>query len=546
MAQFPRACDIIAKWQECGATCVIGGPHISGLMTSMFDGIVEPAHGPIPCPHIIPPDFQKLMDEGVVVFRGEAEPQSSAQHVWAECLADIIRGTQNPMYNGGHVALTDQPLPDYQKDYLRYFAGSLDTLDLGRGCPFLCTFCAAVRIEGHKMRGRDPLAIKEYVKEVCEKHGRIFLFIVDDNFSRHPRWKEILDGLIELRQQGYNIKFMIQADTNCNKIKDFIPKLAAAGCGQVFIGIESVNPLNLQEAGKKQNRVADYKNLCDEFHKNEIVAHAAYIIGFNHDTLASVASDVETLIALGFDQASFFILTPACGSEDHIRDFMARRPMDPDLNRYDTLHPVVDHPLMTKEEWLEAYQNAWRQFYRPSNMVAILKRFADKKTRWFHKANFLWYWWSIHAEKSHPMVAGWYRHRWLCDRRLGLPKLPLWKYCRMEAWRHVRYFGLFFAAFYIFQYVHFEVEYAPRLETERKRMQGRLNGVMDWFRRTFGKYATKQWLNEFWIAYGRNRWQLLNPLKWSWHIRMLPYATTEIVYTLRYLPQFLRLFKETT
>jgi Cation transporter/ATPase, N-terminus len=57
-------------------------------------------------------------------------------------------------------------------------------------------------------------------------------------------------------------------------------------------------------------------------------------------------SDVFTLLLkdIGFDQVSFFILTPLPGSEDHIRQHVAGVPMEGDLNNYDSFKPVIDHP----------------------------------------------------------------------------------------------------------------------------------------------------------------------------------------------------------
>jgi hypothetical protein len=42
---------------------------------------------------------------------------------------------------------------------------------------------------------------------------------------------------------------------------------------------------------------------------------------------------------------------------------MAGVAMDGDLNNYDSFQPVMDHPLMSREAWQEAYNRAWKQFY---------------------------------------------------------------------------------------------------------------------------------------------------------------------------------------
>ena len=123
-------------------------------------------------------------------------------------------------------------------------------------------------------------------------------------------------------------------------------------------------------------------------------------------------ADVEHLFQEGADQASFFILSPCPGSEDHVRAVVAGVPMDRDLSRYDTFHPVVDHPRMTRREWLDTYLRAWRQFYRVPNMSAAMRRRSEP-----HRplqpccATTSAYRWSFATERTHPMIAGFYRFR---------------------------------------------------------------------------------------------------------------------------------------
>ena len=44
------------------------------------------------------------------------------------------------------------------------------------------------------------------------------------------------------------------------------------------------------------------------------------------------------------------------------------------LNRYDSFHPTMDHPHMSREQWFEAYKQAWQSFYNFENLRNILQR----------------------------------------------------------------------------------------------------------------------------------------------------------------------------
>jgi len=90
-------------------------------------------------------------------------------------------------------------------------------------------------------------------------HGISFYFFTDDNFARKKLWRETFEEIIRLREEGLKVSFMMQVDL-ARKPKDFVALAAKAGCTQVFIGMESVNPENLKAEGKQQNNVAEYHN----------------------------------------------------------------------------------------------------------------------------------------------------------------------------------------------------------------------------------------------------------------------------------------------
>lgn len=547
--QFPRACDLISRWQKLGAVCVIGGFHVSGSIATMYDGISagDISRPNVPCPHIMPPEVQMLMEKGVIIFSGEAES------LWQQVLRDIINGTPQLLYRGQRPPLLRAPLPNHMPAYVRKFATRLTTIDTGRGCPYPCSFCTIINVQGRDPRWRDPRQIIAFVREQCEIYGRASFFFTDDNFVRNPEWEVILDGLIGLRQAGRNISFMLEADLHCGDEPRFLEKAFVAGCTQIFMGVESMNKKSLKSARKNQNHVDTYAELWRRCRELGIAVHAGYIIGFPYDTPASVAADIEQLTALGADQVSLFMLTPLPGSEDHIRAFCSGVKMDSDFNNYDSFQPAWEHPAaagitaMTRAEWLDTYRRAWKKTYSVRNMVMMLQRHSNRHTRRCLVKNYIWYRWAVWTELSHPMVAGLYRLRPLADRRPNAVPVSLTRHRGSEIWRHLRYVGCFLREFYIFQHVFYEVEVVPYLTESQQYLTGELRGASDWFARTFWQPMNRRWLNSFWIQYGRQKWNLLKLWhwrSWRWHLSMLPYAVTETVYTSRWLFCFWRVIAE--
>ena len=247
-----------------------------------------------------------------------------------------------------------------------------------------------------------------------------FYFFTDDNFARNKKWREIFEALIRLRkEEGIELEFIMQVDVLSYKIQDFISLARQAGCTQVFIGMESINDDNLQAADKTQNDAADYRNLIDAWHAAEIATHVGFILGFPFDTRASISRDIERLKnEIQVDQASFFMLTPIPGSMDHLHAVQSGVPIDADFNRYDSFHPTMDHPNMSRHEWFEAYKQAWQDFYSFENMRNILQR-ATPRMYWNVFKNLVWYKSAAILEGNHPMMTGFFRMKGRTARRPG-------------------------------------------------------------------------------------------------------------------------------
>mgnify|MGYP006177048237 CR=1 FL=1 len=53
---------------------------------------------------------------------------------------------------------------------------------------------------------------------------------------------------------------------------------ARAGCGFVFIGLESINPDNLVHMKKNQNRILEYRDMLLQWKKHPVVITAGYAL----------------------------------------------------------------------------------------------------------------------------------------------------------------------------------------------------------------------------------------------------------------------------
>jgi len=402
--QFPRAADLARSFRAAGIDVAIGGFHVSGCKSMLPE---------------TPPDIQALKDMGVSVFLGEAEGRMET------VLRDAWNGALAPEYDFLHempdlVGSVAPNLPlDIARRYMLY-----TSFDAGRGCPFECSFCTIINVQGRKSRSRTADDVERIVRGYWERGVRRF-FITDDNFARNKNWEAILDRLIELREtERIRFKFIVQVDTLCHRIPNFIEKAAQAGCNRVFIGLENINPDNLACAKKRQNRIAEYRTMLRAWRAQGILTYAGYIIGFPFDTPESVAHDIEVIQReLPIDILEFMLLTPLPGSEDHRVLLDKGVWMDPDMNRYDLEHVTTrDHPRMTPDELQATYDRAWFQYYTRDHMETLVRRGEALGAGARRVASMVWQFYSCYAyENMHPLQCGLIRRKVRTSRRPGLP-----------------------------------------------------------------------------------------------------------------------------
>ena len=426
--QYPRGRDLALQFVAAGFPVLMGGFHVSGY-----------------------PDSCTFLNScGVTTIVGEAES------TWLELLDDYLRGELKLHYSvtsgiraktgTGEIlvpVIDSAQLPALDDRYLTRFTNTtMTTLDTSRGCPFTCSYCSVKNVMGRTMRARDPQSAVNWIRDAADYHGIDTLFLVDDDFFRSPQWEPLLLGMAELRRQGRNINFMMQVDIDAgghadlrpgeaesskyHRSRRFVELVKEAGGYCAFVGFESFNPQNLVAATKFQNtdrrernvelneakrRVLEkYRRVVDNWHQAGIAVHCGYMIGFPFDTPDSGRQAALDLIEVGVDLASFFIVTPLPGTEDHSKAVEEGMISDWDFNWYDSDHVVSHHPTMTAEEIYQAYRDAYTIFYSPGRIIKNTLTFSggrglnwearDSMTREFI------YWAHSYRRGRHPMLGG--------------------------------------------------------------------------------------------------------------------------------------------
>ena len=402
--QYPRAIDLARPLRAAGLQVAIGGFHVSGCL-AMLDGRAV--------------QLDACRDLGIAMFAGEAEGRFDG------VLRDAAAGTLAPVYNfmDDLPDIGDAPVPYLPRRYVGRTLGITTSFDAGRGCPYQCSFCTIINVQGRKSRHRSADDVERLIRMNWAQKVSKF-FITDDNFARNKEWEAIFDRLIALREnEGIPLGLAIQVDALCHKLPNFVAKAKRAGVTRVFIGLENINPDNLAAAKKRQNKITEYRKMLLAWKAQGIITIAGYILGFPADTPDSIRRDIAIIQKeLPLDILEFFYLTPLPGSEDHHGLWKKAVPMEPDLNNYDLEHACASHATMSKQEWEAIYHEAWSLYYSPAHIATLLRRAAATGTKLSSLVKLLVrFGTTVQLEKVHPLQDGILRMKHPSERRPGLP-----------------------------------------------------------------------------------------------------------------------------
>src|SRR5664279_1425399 len=145
--QFPRALDLARPLRQAGIPVVIGGFHVSGCMAMLPE---------------MQADIQVALDMGCSLFAGEAEEGRLDQ-----VMQDAAARTLAPIYNymAELPGLEGTPTPFLPPSNLKRTANHYASFDAGRGCPYQCSFCTIINVQGRKSRRRTPDDIEHLIRK---------------------------------------------------------------------------------------------------------------------------------------------------------------------------------------------------------------------------------------------------------------------------------------------------------------------------------------------------------------------------------------------
>lgn len=298
-----------------------------------------------------------------------------AESVWTTVIADAAAGRLRARYDGASGVPQGGVLT--RRDL---FAGKgylpVALLQFSRGCPYRCTYCASSLFFHASQRHRD---VGEVVEEIRSQKRR-YLFFVDDNLTAdHDAAKELFRALIPL-----NVRWVSQASLDILADRELMELMVRSGCQGNVIGFESISDASLKVMRKGLNRRAasdGYAGAVADLRRYGLQTWAAFTLGHDTDTLASIRATADFAIESKFTFAAFNILMPYPGTPLHAQLAAEGRLLydgawwlHPD---YRFNHASFVPATMTPGELTQASFDCRRRMNAPGSIV---HRFLEPKT----------------------------------------------------------------------------------------------------------------------------------------------------------------------
>lgn len=327
----------------------------------------------------------RIRDNGVAAVIGglhaTAMPDEAAQHfdavavgdgepVWHSMLADVRAGRLKCRYqSNAPFNLRDAPVPRF--DLLGPLQRPRWTIQTERGCPFACEFCGASRLLG-SFREKPVERIAQELDAIVARQRRPMIELADDNtFAGRRDPKPLLEVL---GRSG--ARYFTEVDWRIGERPEVLADLAASGCVQVLVGIESIffHPTGM---GAKKTSVERIMNAVRAIQETGVVVIGCFIVGCDGETRQSIDRLGEFLADCPLADLQLTVQTPFPGTALYRRLRHAGRLLDDRGWESYTLFDVTYQPdCMTVQDLEAGFRDLVQECFadEPARRRAVIRR----------------------------------------------------------------------------------------------------------------------------------------------------------------------------
>ena len=170
-----------------------------------------------------------------------------------------------------------------------------------------------------------------------------------------------------------------QISANLLRDEELVDLIAASGGKWIFIGMESVDPINLADVNKGFNKPGEYAEVLNRLARYHIHAITSFIFGMDNDTLGVAERTLQQIRSWPAGLPVFGQLTPFPSTPLYARLKAAGRLTRPthwlDFAPYQMAHTPLK---MTIPEAQAELEHAWASSYSPEAIANAVQSLAHQ------------------------------------------------------------------------------------------------------------------------------------------------------------------------
>ncbi len=242
---------------------------------------------------------------------------------------DFVENLSNMAYRKNGEININQSLPIISNEELsiysvknhspfeELFDGKMN-IEVGRGCPFNCSFCSTSSFWGRKFRVKPIDEIISEMKYFSKKYGVTEFKFEHDMFTCNKKYiKSFCYKIIE-----EDLPFTWTCSSRIDTLDDeIIHLMRMAKCIKMYVGIESGSSY-MQNIIHKNLNLEKAKHNLILLHKSEIELTVSFIYGFPDETMDSLQETMDMICYLyniGIENVQLHMFIPLPNTEEELK-----------------------------------------------------------------------------------------------------------------------------------------------------------------------------------------------------------------------------------
>src|ERR1700692_2116718 len=379
IAKAYRMADAV---RAVGVPVVMGGPHVTEMADEALGRDGGPRHADAIALGEADDTWPRIVNDAA---RGELKDIYAPLDAAGKELKPSLK--QYPIIPWDTIDLHQFNLvPPWAKKWLQQHGEGWGTfriipVESGRGCPYGCEFCTVTGFFGDSIRFRtNESVVNELLllkARARKERGQIAVFFIDDNFAINiKRTKSLLRDIIAA---GAQVNWVAQISANLLRDQELVDLIAASGGKWVFIGMESIDPVNLKDVNKGFNKPEEYTAVLQRLAQPNVYSITSFIFGMDNDTVGSAERTLAQIRTWPPGLPIFGLLTPLPGTPLLKRLADAGRLTRPKHWQEFIPFAMAHTPLKMSIEEAHAEVNyGWSQAYGPEAIAQAVDSLNDQ------------------------------------------------------------------------------------------------------------------------------------------------------------------------